>query len=412
MTRKRGFGDLEARRSKTTNRVISWRARYWGPDGHRYSRAFGDRLSAEMWLLEERKLLDRGEWRPPHLREEVVERFTLSEWAAEYVESRTLAPSTYRNYTRLVRLYVDPSIGGRYLDEISVADVAGWHARVKTDLRRRARAAGRTNGDGAGEAAQVYKFVSAVFRAAVARGLIDTSPAHVAGAGRYRRHRQPVVLSPAEVEALARALPEKYRALADVLAWTGLRVGEARALRRRDIDVRDFDAASITVTRTVTQGGRGTGAVIGRVKTEAGNRTVAIPPTLAVALAEHLDRFARPGRDGLVFPSRTGQVLPEATWRYAWSKAREAVGLPDVKTHDLRHTSLTMAARAGATTAELMHRAGHSEARVAMIYQHATAERDRMIAERMVALFREDELAARRARKRSGGSGDDAAPND
>jgi integrase len=216
-----------------------------------------------MWLVDEHKLLDRGEWRPPHQREAAVERFTLSEWAAEYVESRTLAPSTYRHYIRLVRLYVDPSIGSRYLDEISVADVAAWHAHVKTDLRKRARATGRTNGDGAGEAAQVYKFVSAVFRAAVGRGLIDTSPAHVAGAGRYRRHRQPVVLSPVEVEALARALPEKYRALADVLSWTGLRVGEARALRRREIDVRDLDAASITVTRTVTRGGRGTCAVSG-----------------------------------------------------------------------------------------------------------------------------------------------------
>lgn len=406
MARREAFGSIESRRSKTTNKVVGVRARYPGPDGTRCSRTFGDRLSAQLWLVEERQLIDRGEWRPPGGRE-VVRRLTVGEWAAEYVESRSLAPSTYRNYTRMVRVYVEPTIGRQYLHDVTIADVAAWHAQLKADLRKRAKAKGRTNGDGAGEASQVYKFVSGVFHAAVAAGLIDTSPARIVGAGRYRRHRTPVVLSPEEIEALACALPEKYRALADVMSWTGLRIGEARALRRRDVDVRDPDAAAITVAQNVSQGGTGVGAVVGRPKTEAGTRTIAIPAEVAQSLAEHLRKFAQPGRDGLVFPSRTGTVLSEGTWRYAWIRAREKVGLPDVKTHDLRHTSLTMAARAGATTAELMHRGGHTESRVAMIYQHASAERDRMITNRMIELRRNDELAARRARKgdETGGEG-------
>lgn len=409
---KGGFGSVESRRSKTNNKIVGARARYWGPDGKRYTRTFGDKLSAQIWLVEERKLVDRGEWRPPNQRE-VVRKLTLSAWASEYVESRTLAPATRRNYVRWLAVYVDPSIGRKYVDEVTIADVAAWHAQMKSELRRRARASGRTNGDGAGEASQVYKLLSGVFKAAVAVGLIDSSPARVAGAGRYRRHRTPVVLTPAEVEAMARALPEKYRALADVMSWTGLRIGEARALRRRDVDVRDPDAASITVAQNVSQGGKGTGAVVGRPKTEAGSRTISIPPVLAEALADHLGRDAQPGRDGLVFPSRTGGVLSDSTWRYAWITAREKAGLPDIKTHDLRHTSLTMAARAGATTAELMLRGGHSEARVAMIYQHASAERDRMITARMVELMRPDELATRRGRQKGaqtpGGEGDEPA---
>lgn len=409
---RRSFGELEARRSTKTKKIIAWRARYNGPDLVRYPRQFGDKLAAETWLVEERKLIDRGEWRPPHLRDVAVERLTLSEWAAEYVESRTLAPSTYRNYTRMVRVYVDLSIGRKYLDEVTVADVSAWHARVKADLRARAKKAGRKDGDGSGEASQVYKFVSGVFKGALARGLIDASPARVVGGGRYRRSRQPVVLSSAEVRALAEALPEKYRALADLLSWTGLRIGEARALRRRDVDVRDPARASVSVAQNVSQGGKGVGVVVGAVKTEASNRTVAIPEELAVILADHLARFAKPGRDGLVFPGRSGGVIPEATWRYAWTKARTTAGLADVKTHDLRHTSLTVAARVGATTAELMHRAGHSEARVAMIYQHASAERDRMIAERMAASVRQDELAARRAAKATGREATGGASSD
>jgi hypothetical protein len=49
-----------------------------------------------------------------------------------------------------------------------------------------------------------------------------------------------------------------------------------------------------------------------------------------------------------------------------------------------------MAARSGATTAELMLRAGHVDPRVAMGYQHAAAERDRLISDRMAATMRGD----------------------
>ena len=49
--------------------------------------------------------------------------------------------------------------------------------------------------------------------------------------------------------------------------------------------------------------------------------------------------------------------------------------------HDLRHTGLTLAAATGATTAELMHRAGLSSTPAALRYQHATQDRDRVLAD-------------------------------
>jgi integrase len=51
--------------------------------------------------------------------------------------------------------------------------------------------------------------------------------------------------------------------------------------------------------------------------------------------------------------------------------------------HDLRHAGLTLAAKSGATLAEVMRRAGHSSSRVAMIYQHAAERRDAEISERL-----------------------------
>ena len=49
--------------------------------------------------------------------------------------------------------------------------------------------------------------------------------------------------------------------------------------------------------------------------------------------------------------------------------------------HDLRHTGNTLAGEAGATLRELMDRMGHASTRAALIYQHRTTQRDKIIAD-------------------------------
>ena len=67
--------------------------------------------------------------------------------------------------------------------------------------------------------------------------------------------------------------------------------------------------------------------------------------------------------------------------RRTWEPATHAVGVDGLRFHDLRHSAGTLSAVAGATTKELMARMGHSSPRAALIYQHATAERDGAIAD-------------------------------
>ncbi len=70
-----------------------------------------------------------------------------------------------------------------------------------------------------------------------------------------------------------------------------------------------------------------------------------------------------------------------------WTELVVRAGLPSgFHFHDLRHTGNQLAAAAGASTRELMHRMGHGSMRAALIYQHATGERDRTIADRLSAL--------------------------
>jgi len=63
--------------------------------------------------------------------------------------------------------------------------------------------------------------------------------------------------------------------------------------------------------------------------------------------------------------------------------AREKAGRPDLTIHHLRHTALTLAGQHGATPAELQARAGHASQAAMAIYQHATLDRDKALAQRI-----------------------------
>ncbi len=76
-----------------------------------------------------------------------------------------------------------------------------------------------------------------------------------------------------------------------------------------------------------------------------------------------------------------GGPLRLYTVEHAWRRARIAVGVEHLRLHDLRHTGNTLAAATGASTKELMARMGHASPHAALIYQHATADRDRAIAD-------------------------------
>ena len=71
-------------------------------------------------------------------------------------------------------------------------------------------------------------------------------------------------------------------------------------------------------------------------------------------------------------------------WRRWWIVRS---GRPDLTIHHLRHTALTMAGQHGATAAELQARAGHASQAAMAIYQHATLDRDKALAERIGATY-------------------------
>jgi len=302
--------------------------------------------------------LRRGAWIDPR-----AGRMTLRLYAEEWLDQRNdLAFRTKELYAYLLESHIIPSLGNATLIGLAPSKIRSWHASL-------ARQHPST-------AAKAYRLLSAILRTAVTDGFLISSPCKVAGGGVERPAERPVA-TVREVEALEVAMPEHLRLIVLLATWCQLRRAELLGLRRKDIDLVNA-SLRIEQSRTITMRGK---SLVKEPKTVAGRRAIAVPGFLIERIRDHLDCFTGPEADALVFMGITGVPLTGNVLQVAWQRARTKVGRTDLRLHDLRHTGLTLAAATGATTVELMHRAGHSSSVAAMRYQHATKARDRIIAD-------------------------------
>ena len=171
-------------------------------------------------------------------------------------------------------------------------------------------------------------------------------------------------------------MPAPYRVAVLIAAWRGLRFGEVAELRRKDIEL--DDGRLLWVRRAVTYVD---GTDIARLEVERRHPLRGYPAAPGPRHPLRRPAHTAPGRDGLLFRSASGRHLHSGSAMHdAFHVARAKVGRPDLTFHDLRHTGATLAAATGATLAELMARLGHSTPAAAMLYQHASVDRDQAIA--------------------------------
>jgi integrase len=187
----------------------------------------------------------------------------------------------------------------------------------------------------------------------------------------HRSRHLPPAFDLGELHAFA---DRRYRLLILLVVFCSLRWGELAALRRKHIDAA---AGLVRIEVAVVELTNGA-LVTGPPKSASGVRWVSIPLFLLPDVAEHLDQFTGTMDDQLVFTGPKGAQLPRSNFTRQWSKALEAAGLTGIHFHDLRHTGNTLAE---ASLRELMDRMGHSTTRAALIYQHRTSLRDKMIAD-------------------------------
>ncbi|KKK94171.1 hypothetical protein LCGC14_2685520, partial [marine sediment metagenome] len=266
---------------------------------------------------------------------------TLAEYAADYLVTAKprLAPLTYERQESVVRIYVTPLIGGKRLAAITRPDVRGFIAKsLEAGLKP-------------STVRQNLTVVQAIFGQAVEDGLIPANPA----AGPWKQYRLRHQAPPRHLtEDQLRALSEPASGAGphlDVfvgLLWrTGLRRGEALALRWEDVDL---SKATLHVHDTLLPG-RG---LAGQTKTGR-DRVVDLSPAAVGILTRHRawsrEEALRVGLGhppGWVFWGRTGGPIAPVTIQHQFKRLCRGAGLPEgITLHCLRHTFATLLARNG-----------------------------------------------------------------
>ncbi|MER5864622.1 site-specific integrase [Kitasatospora sp. NPDC002040] len=362
MARKRTFGRV---RKLPSGR---WQARYPGPDGidRPAPKTFATKKEADDWLAATQTELRVGDWFDPD-----AGRVTFETFAKAWIAERGLGVRTVQLYDSLLRLHLAPTFGHLAVADITPAAVRAW------------RAGRLAAGTGASTVAKSYALLRSVLNTALADRLIRRNPCQIKGGSKEETPERPTATVP-EVYAIAEWMPERYRALVLIAAFCGLRWGELIGLSRRDVDT---EAGTIRVRRSIAELSNGE-RVAKLPKSAAGVRTVGLPDVILAEVRHHMATFAEPGSDGRVFVGEKGATPRRNHFNRLWRRACAAVGVNGLHFHDLRHLGNQLAASTGASLRELMARMGHSTTRAALIYQHATAERERSIAKAVSDLVR------------------------
>ena len=280
----------------------------------------------------------------------------LDEWAA----GLRLAPSTVASYRKNIRLHIVPALGTVPLAALTTERVD----RLYRELERGGRADHRA-GEGLSPRTvrYVHTILSAALGAAVKTRRLARNPAADASPPTAKQAKAPE-MHPWTAGQLAAFLgwarehaPAGFP-LWHVLAFTGMRRGEALALRWRDVDL---DAAAVRIRRSagmIRNAGEGAGVVEGDTKSGKARVVDLDGPTVAVLRAHKRERGALALQlardDALVFGDIEGHHRnPEHVSRqFARDVARccgvlGADALPAIRLHDLRHTHATVLLTAG-----------------------------------------------------------------
>jgi integrase len=335
-----------------------YQASFIGPSGIRQTapQTFRTKTDADRWLSTVEADLSRGTWLDDNLG-----RQPFGDYARAWLRDNPRMGPRYRETcTRNLRLHMTA------LEDIPL------RALIPPVIREWYAAAMRGKG-GRTSIQQSYRFLHAVLATAVRDGAIPSNPANIPGAGTDRAKERPVA-SVAQVVTLIQAITPRYRAAVLLGAWCGLRRGEIIALIPQDIDL---TAGTVTVRTNRVELLETRQAFDGPPKTDAGKRTIAVPPHVLPILEAHMREWSGPDR---VFIGRDGKPMRGDAVRQAFTRARRKADMPGFRFHDLRHTGQTLAASAGATLKDLMKRLGHSSPAAAQRYLHVVDGRDAEIA--------------------------------
>ena len=388
MTAQRRFGAL---RKLPSGR---WQARYLSPDGNRITAetTFATKTDAARFLQTTEVHQRRGLWHDPELARSTVVRDWTWRWFDQH--SASLRTATVDSYKGLLDTCVlDRVVNGKpiglgdlVLQSLTPMRVGEWLAQLQRD------------GLSASRVRQAYRVLSLSMDAAVRERLLPASPC-----GRHHRlprlpETEPTILTIDEVERLIKHLREgaaprgsdrsgaqpiapnpALALMVELMAYGGLRIGEARALRRRHVDLL---GCRLVVAESLTEVD---GAfTFGPTKTHQ-VRDVPLPRGLLPELTHHLDQQVAPNTDALVFTGRPGEPVHYTSVRRSFDAACRRLGMVGVTPHSLRASCASSVAESDGIL-EAARRLGHSRSSVTTRhYARPMTGGDSVVAQRLDA---------------------------
>jgi integrase len=327
------------RRSPRSGR---WEARYRSPDGRQRTKTFPTKADARAFLAATETDVRRGQFVDPALG-----RTTFGDYMASWLATKAdVSPRTRINIEGRLRNHILPVFADMPVARIQPTDVRGFVASL-TDA-----------GLAPPTVKAAYLVLAQILRTAAIDGLIARSPCVEIDLPRDRRREGMRFLEPGQVDTLAGAIDDRYRALVYLAAYGGLRAGELVALKVSRVNTLagtlEVAEAASEVRGRVTFGPTKTGRV----------RTIGLPRFLAEMLGGHIGRY--PSEGGFVFSAPEGGAL---RWRNFYARRfRPAVagaGLPKkLRFHDLRHTCAALLIANSRHMEEVKDHLGHSSIRV------------------------------------------------
>lgn len=325
------------------------------PNGKKVTRTDPLKRVVLDWGKAEEVRIARGEWRDAR-----VGRITYNEWRDTWRAARVVEPETARRDKGVIANHLDPQWSGWKLPAITRIEVQGWVSRMVR------------SGVGAHAVRHSYNLLSTMLNAAVDEQIIPDTPCRRIDLP-ATPDKLPEWFTADQLDAICDQLPSTYEAAAQLMAWCGLRWGEAAGLRVGDVN---FLRRRLAVIGVMPQRG---GTWKEYPKTSKSRREIPVEPEVLELLAP---LAAGKGPGGLLFlterPYR-GQLRPwsGANWRARWRKAiadaqaaHPELGIPSYAPHALRHTAASWLVQDGVPLYDVQKLLGHESFQVTQRYAH------------------------------------------
>ena len=357
------------------NAKSRWQVRYRDPTGTQRTKNFARKDKADRYARGVETAKDTGEWIDPKLAQT-----GFSTWAHHWLATKVnLKTKTRIGYESLLRCHILPTFGLMQLGQIRTLLVREWVAQLDR------------SGLSPSRVRQAYQLTSSILGGAVENGYIGRSPCVGIDLPRTTPKERRFCTAE-EVSRLSEAIQAPYGTLVLLLAYGGLRWGEAAALRRHRCQLL---RSRVQIVESLSEAG---GVLeFGSTKNWL-NREIFLPHFLVDRLASHLADHVVDA-DGLVFTSLghsnrinngdSGMPLRHANFRKRmWIPATEKAELPGLRIHDLRHTAVALSIAEGAHPAVIQRHLGHSSISVTMdLYGHLFPSDQEDLAARLNARY-------------------------